>query len=554
MAEFRRPPEWQQQADRHTMLIDPVLTVRPISRFDYTARRPVSAIDHALVFATVGGAYDAYMPPHRPSRTDAATRRYTSVYEVDMGSHPVQLELELPSDDDAFSFSATADLTWRVSDPIAYVAGGERDVPTRLTRELHQFARPVSRRFSIEDSRDAEAEVQYAVERGVFADGIGLAVTCVVRLRLDDDAIAHRRRKRALRYEADMLDPEHEYRLRQAEQLHELEVLRQTQSQELMAQKIAFYQYHLQHGGVAQWAFHLAAHPEDTRMVINALQKDQLSAIESQLELIAGDTLEDYQKAESARSTLRVVKELNSRQEAPPGPRFPAGRRPHPVAYRSRRTTPHSRTGPPPSPMAALQPPEAYRAPPTPRPGRPCPTRLGRPCPTSRTSRPRPQPCRRGPTRPSLRPPPGPRTTRPRRPRPSPPRPSFRPHPPPIRHPRPRSRPGRDRSDHHRSRHQNRRTAAGRAAGRDRPGRQQGVRAGGGARHDGGGIQRAAGRTELVAELALGARYGRLVDRRPGPRLRPVRAAARGAPPVPRQFVGPGPAPLFFRRHPTSRT
>ncbi|QIY97670.1 PE-PGRS family protein [Streptomyces sp. S1D4-11] len=323
MAEFRRPPEWQQQADRHTMLIDPVLTVRPISRFDYTARRPVSAIDHALVFATVGGAYDAYMPPHRPSRTDAATRRYTSVYEVDMGSHPVQLELELPSDDDAFSFSATADLTWRVSDPIAYVAGGERDVPTRLTREIHQFARPVSRRFSIEDSREAEAEVQYAIESGVFADGIGLTVTCAVRLRLDDDAIAHRRRKRALRYEADMLDPEHEYRLRQAQQLHELEVLRQHQSQELMAQKIAFYQYHLQHGGVAQWAFHLAAHPEDTRMVINALKKDQLSAIESQLELIAGDTLEDYQKAESARSTLRVVKELNSRQEPPPQPPVP---------------------------------------------------------------------------------------------------------------------------------------------------------------------------------------------------------------------------------------
>ncbi|MFJ1602992.1 PE-PGRS family protein [Streptomyces sp. NPDC088253] len=330
MAEFRRPPEWQQQADRHTMLIDPVLTVRPISRFDYTARRPVSAIDHALVFATVSGTYDAYMPPHRPSRTDAATRRYTSVYEVDMGSHPVQLELELPSDDDAFSFSATADLTWRVADPIAYVAGGERDVPTRLARELHQFARPVSRRFSIEDSRDAEAEVQYAVERGVFADGIGLAVTCAVRLRLDDDAIAHRRRKRALRYEADMLDPEHEYRLRQAQQLHELEVLRQHQSQELMAQKIAFYQYHLQHGGVAQWAFHLAAHPEDTRMVINALQKDQLSAIESQLELIAGDTLEDYQKAESARSTLRVVKELNSRQEPPPQPPVPGRPAPPP--------------------------------------------------------------------------------------------------------------------------------------------------------------------------------------------------------------------------------
>lgn len=169
MAEFRRQPEWQQDANRHSTLRDPVLTVKPISRFDYTARRQMTAIDHALVFVTAKGSYDVYIPPHRPSRSDAATRRYTSVYEVDMGSHPVQLDLELPSDDDAFSFGATADLTWRVADPIAYVASGERDVPTRLTRELHQFARPVSRRFAIEDSPSAERGVQQAVEMGGFA-------------------------------------------------------------------------------------------------------------------------------------------------------------------------------------------------------------------------------------------------------------------------------------------------------------------------------------------------------------------------------------------------
>jgi hypothetical protein len=177
MADFRRQPEWQQQADRHSALIDPVLTVRPIARFDYAARRPVTAIDHALVFVTAGGTYDVYIPPHRPTRAQAATRRYTSVYEVDMGSHPVRLELELPSDDDAFCFGATADLTWRVADPEAYVRSGERDVPTRLIRELQQFARPVSRGFSIEDSPAAEAAVQQALTTGTFAAGIGLAWT-----------------------------------------------------------------------------------------------------------------------------------------------------------------------------------------------------------------------------------------------------------------------------------------------------------------------------------------------------------------------------------------
>jgi hypothetical protein len=319
MADFRRPPEWTQNADRHTALIDPVLTVRPISRFDYTARRQVGAIDHALVFVTAGGSYDVYMPPHRPSRTDAATRRYASVYEVDMGSHPVQLELELPSDDDAFCFGVTADLTWRVADPIAFVASGERDVPTRLTRELQQVARGVTRRFPVEDSPGAERAVQRAVEvENRFAAGTGLYVTCVVRLRLDDDAIAHRRRKRALRYESEMLDPEHEYRMRQAQLQHQLEVVREQQSQELAAKKIAFYQYWLQHGGVAAWALHLAAHPGDTRMVIGTLQKDQLGAIRKELELIAGDTLEDYQKAESARTVLHSVDDLMREQEASP--------------------------------------------------------------------------------------------------------------------------------------------------------------------------------------------------------------------------------------------
>ncbi|MFE1286527.1 PE-PGRS family protein [Streptomyces sp. NPDC058751] len=328
MAEFRRQPEWQQDANRHTMLIDPVLTVRPMSRFDHTVRRTVTAIDHALVFVTAKGTYDVYTPPHRPSRSDAATRRYTSVYEVDMGSHPVQLALEMPSDDDAFSFGATADLTWRVADPIAYVASGERDVPTRLTRELHQLARPVSRAFSIEDSPAAERAVQRAVDEGGFATGIGLAVTCAVRLRLDDEAIAHRRRRRNLRYESDMLDPEHEYRLRAARQQHELEMLRRQQEHQLIAEKIGFYQYHLQHGGVAAWALHLSQHPEDTKMVVGSIQKDQLAIIRGQLQVLAGDSLEDFQKAESARSTLRAVDELIQQQTPPAQGALPAGATP----------------------------------------------------------------------------------------------------------------------------------------------------------------------------------------------------------------------------------
>lgn len=371
MADFRRQPEWQQQADRHSTLIDPVLTVKPISRFDYTARRQVTAIDHALVFATAGGAYDVYIPPHRPSRTDAATRRYTSVYEVDMGSHPVRLDLQLPSDDDAFSFGATADLTWRVHDPEAYVRSGERDVPTRLTRELQQFARPVSRGFSIEDSATAEAAVQQALSVGSFAAGIGLAVTCVLRLTLDEEALAHRRRQRALRYETDMLDPEHAYRMRVAQQSYELEALQQRQQQQLVAEKIHFYQYWLQHGGVGAWALHLAAHPEDTQLVINNIHQDQLTFIKTQLELIGGDDLEDYQKAESLKQIRQEVDDLLHRRTQPPATptgELPAAPGPTYPGAPATPATPHvPGAGPAPAPPTS-----AYGPPPgTPPPGMP---------------------------------------------------------------------------------------------------------------------------------------------------------------------------------------
>ncbi|GHJ34933.1 SPFH domain-containing protein [Streptomyces sp. TS71-3] len=310
MADFRRPPEWHQEADRHSVLIDPVLTVRPISRFDYTARRPTTPIDHALVFVTTQNTYETFLPPHRPTRADAASRRYTSVYEVDMGIHPVQVELELPSAGDAFQFTVTADLTWQVTDPTRFVTSGERDVPARLRRELQGRARVVSRRFPIEESAAAEEAVTKEVVVDGLAADIGLHTTCVVQVSTDDAAIAHQMRQRELRHQNELLGSEHELRLRQAHQEHELAALRQRQMEELATRRIEYYQHHLQYGGVGAWAVHLAEHPEDTQLVLNNITRDQLTLIRSQLELISTGTLEDYQQAEAARKTLGAVDDL----------------------------------------------------------------------------------------------------------------------------------------------------------------------------------------------------------------------------------------------------
>ncbi|MFC9426329.1 hypothetical protein [Streptomyces sp. NPDC056987] len=350
MADLRRPPEWEQPADRHTELIDPVITVRQLSRFEF-ARKLLTRIDHALVFSTPKGSYDTYLPPLRPTRAEAASRRYTSVYEVDMGVHPVRAELTLPSDNDAFEFGVIVDLSWQVDDPARFVAGGHRDVPRLLLGELEQAARPVARRFAIADSAAAEQEMLRAVAAwGPLGSVAGLRVSWTARLRRDQENIDHQLRMQAIHHSAAEqilaqqrgmdVDMELDRRNRQQDALqvgraldygrqqqdlvlqqqqwqHEhamLQARQQVEMQKLEAEKVAFYQWHLEQGGVHAWALHLAQHPEDSQLVMNSMREDQLRLIQAQIDLanqlIGGDSAEDYELEAPKQLALRTVSNI----------------------------------------------------------------------------------------------------------------------------------------------------------------------------------------------------------------------------------------------------
>ncbi|WP_326767213.1 hypothetical protein OG978_24205 [Streptomyces sp. NBC_01591] len=352
MPEFRRAPDWDQRADRGTRLSDPVVTVRQLSRFGF-ARRPLTRIDHALVFSARDGSYETYLPPVRPTRAGAAAKRYTSVYEVDMGVHPVREEIGLPSNDDAFEFGVVVELSWQVVDPALFVASRHRDVPRLLIGELEQSARAVTRRYPA--SRSAEAEE--ALLREVRAQGslgtrAGLAVAWTVRLRGDQEAIDHVRRMRSIDHaateqvhterrgrehdaaidrrvrEQDALqwgraaefdEQQHELRLRQQKWQHTEAVdraRRQMELQQVNAEKIAFYEKHLEQGGVRAWALHLADHPEDTKLVVTSLRQDQLHMIQAQMELagelLQGDSAENHElEAPKKRALQALIDVLN---------------------------------------------------------------------------------------------------------------------------------------------------------------------------------------------------------------------------------------------------
>ncbi|XUL88646.1 hypothetical protein ACQ86D_20000 [Streptomyces galilaeus] len=370
-----RQPEWQQPADRHTEIVDPVLTVRQLSRFEFNLKSYVR-IDNALVFATGKGGFVAYLPPQRPTRGDIAANRYTAVYEVDMGVHPHTCELALPSDNDAFEFTAAVDLSWQVLDPVRFVASGHRNVPGLLLGELQQAARPVTRRFAIADSASAEVELLERMNLlGPLGAPAGLQVTWTLRLKRDEANIEHELRKQAIEHSADEqiraaqrgmdIDVEVDRRARQGDALqldramqygtHQQELLLQQQRwqhaqallagqqqlelQRLEEEKINFYQFHLQQGGVHQWALHLAQHPEDSHMVMNSMREDQLRMIQAQMELVQqllnGDTAENWELEGPKQLALRTVNDILTQrlpgvpQNPPPplppgaGPEYP---------------------------------------------------------------------------------------------------------------------------------------------------------------------------------------------------------------------------------------
>ncbi|MFJ2896391.1 hypothetical protein ACIO87_16090 [Streptomyces sp. NPDC087218] len=347
MPEFRRAPDWDQRADRGTRLTDPVVTVRQLSRFGFS-RRPLTRIDHALVFSAQDGSYDPYLPPLRPSRAGAAAKRYTAVYEVDMGVHPVREEIALPSDDDAFEFVAAVELAWRVVDPARFVASRYRDVPRLLIGELEQAARAVTRRYPASRSAAAEeALLREVAARGTPGARVGLTADWTIRLRGDQEVVDHVRRMRSIDHgateqirtellgreidaaadrrarEQDALqsgravefeEQQHRLRLRRQRWQHAEEVERARallELQQVNAEKIAFYEKYLEQGGIRAWALHLVDHPGDTELVASNLRQEQLQVIRSQLELakelLKGDSAESHELEAPKQHAFQAV-------------------------------------------------------------------------------------------------------------------------------------------------------------------------------------------------------------------------------------------------------
>ncbi|MDH6132697.1 hypothetical protein P3T37_002083 [Kitasatospora sp. MAA4] len=343
------PPQWQQNANRDSQLVDPVVTIQGLSRL-----KPLRStrVDYALVFTTAQGGLDTYLPPSRPSRTELATRRWTNVYEVDTGLHQAYAVLALPSSNDAFLFEVSLSFSWQVVAPAAFVASGERNVPAMVERCVDGLLRPVLRGYATEDSAMAEKVAQEVLAAyGQLGAAEGLQVRCGIQIRRDEEALRHARELREIEFARQKLDPQHALLMREDELAaqralaqgqqehrialqgqnlnHERQLIRGQQEielQEIEAKKIEYYTYYLERGGPSAMAFHLASHPEDTRLIMENLRQDQLLAIQNQLQVamqaLGGGPggLEEHQLDEPRRLAANVIREVLSAKLSPAAP------------------------------------------------------------------------------------------------------------------------------------------------------------------------------------------------------------------------------------------
>lgn len=293
---------------RPDRLSDAVLSVRRLGRYEYAARRLPAGADHALVLTTASNRYRAYLPPHRPSRSDIANGRFTAIYEVDTGVQRFSASLGLPSDAESFAFEARADFEWQVLDPVAYVVSGERNVPELLVGALRQVVRSATVAHPVHYAREAELSARAALEAaGPFGTDRGLRVRCDLRLSVDAQTRAHATAWRQQHHQ---------------HALAELQEQQETALRTYLDAKIAYYQQYLLRGEVTTWALHLAEHPEDTQLAVESLSEEQLELVKSQYEvakeLISGDKLEAYELEAPKQMLLRFIEGVFA-QSLPPG-------------------------------------------------------------------------------------------------------------------------------------------------------------------------------------------------------------------------------------------
>ncbi|WP_371493854.1 hypothetical protein OG871_02235 [Kitasatospora sp. NBC_00374] len=318
----------QAALPRFMAMNNPVVGPRPLSRLDNLIRKPTGAAASVILYVAPSGELIPNGSARDQRQNEPAWRVYRSYYEVDLGRHPLQVHSAVPSQGDAFHFTAVIDLGWQVSDPVRVVREGLTDIRAALEPLLLSRIRAVTRRFDIEHSADAEEAVNKELSGAPVGVELGLHTWCLVRLALDQSSTAYlttlREQRRAISTTTGR---------------HELRKLEQSQQQQLTASAAAFHAAYLESHDVSRLALQLAQNPDDAAAVISALNQRDRDEASMKAELITQMIQQGHIQPHEYEAPLGLALEhlqqllqLAPRQAAPlPSPDRPTA--PPPPSY-----------------------------------------------------------------------------------------------------------------------------------------------------------------------------------------------------------------------------
>ena len=247
---------------RHAIAYRPHITERPLRRID-AFRLPCARARIAIVIVTGRSMSKLVGPDARPPRGEILRSRGT-LYEVDLGLHHTTVDFELPAKGKSCGFHLTADVEWRVAEPLTVVADNLGDVREALRVALRLRLGDTTREFDVTEIAAAEAAVCDALRPPDTGAVYGLTTTIVARLTADEKSHTYSAERRELKRAKKLEDLRH----RNAKRKDGHEQKRQRQRMEEYRRIVAS-------GNIDQFALQLASRPEDVAAVVKLAREER---------------------------------------------------------------------------------------------------------------------------------------------------------------------------------------------------------------------------------------------------------------------------------------
>ncbi len=284
-------------------MFNPILTKEEFPKVNLFKPRPSGEPGIALVLYRDNGVSLALQPGHSLTAGDIAWGKYKGFYRVDVAEHSYEFQVNLPCEKDAFNFDAKINVTYRVTEPATVVDKQIKDPESILKSHIVESMRSISRKYTTQQSEDAERKINMSFSRGLLISGI--TITKIVSdLSLDSAARDHLRKLQEIDNDKILQSKE-----------HELNIMKDQFDIERQKIKMDFYGPLLQQGQWQMLALHLARNPDDVATVAQLVNQQRKLEFDNQIQtlkaLLDGDVIEGFQVEGIAKQVLqRLVDNL----------------------------------------------------------------------------------------------------------------------------------------------------------------------------------------------------------------------------------------------------